>query len=90
MSNRDTYEETGGPSVGFGGANDQDDSAAEQSGSPTPMDQSFEEERQRRQENWSPAGQTGFDNSDVERHDEMYPGGEASDPEQETRESVGE
>ena len=89
MDNRDTYEASGdGPAVGFGGTGGND--AAPQTGNPTPMDQGFEEERQRRQEDWSPGAQTGFDNADVERHDAIYTDGEESDREEADRESVDE
>ena len=88
MVNRDTYEAEGsGPSVGFEGDGEQGDSAVEQTGTPTTMDQSIEEERQRRQENWSPGGQTGFDNDDVERHESIYPD---ENPEKGRRESINE
>ena len=91
MVNRDTYDAEGsGPSVGFGGDGEQEDSAVSQTGTPTTMDQSFEEERQRRQENWSPGGQTGFDTDDVERHDSIYADEEAEDPEQGRRDSINE
>ena len=91
MVNRDTYEaEGGGPSVGFGGDGQQGDSAVSQTGTPTTLDQNFEEERQRRQENWSPGGQTGFDNDDVERHESIYTDDEAEDPEKGRRESINE
>ena len=90
MVNRDTYEEGGGPSVGFGGTGEDEESATSQTGTPTKMDQNFEEERQRRQENWSPAAQTGFDNDDVNRHEEIYTKEPPSDPEEGNRESVNE
>ena len=91
MQNRDTYEASGaGPSVGFGGTNKEDESAVSQTGTPTTEDQSFEEERQRRQEDWAPAAQTGFDNADVDRHEEIYTDGESSDVEEGKRESVNE
>ena len=91
MENRDIYEASGsGPSVGFGGTNEEEDSATSQTGTPTTMDQSFEEERQRRQEDWSPASQTGFDNADVERHEEIYTHEPPSDVEEGKRESINE
>ena len=92
MENRDTYEaEGGGPSVGFGGDGEQEEeSAVSQTGTPTTMDQSIEEERQRRQESWSPAGQTGFDNEDVERHERIYTDEPAEDPEEGRRDSINE
>ena len=91
MQNRDTYEASGaGPSVGFGGTNKEDESAVSQTGTPTTEDQSFEEERQRRQEDWAPAAQTGFDNADVDRHEEIYTDEEPSDIEEGKRESVSE
>lgn len=91
MDNRDTYEASGsGPSVGFGGTKPEDDSGEPGAGAKTPMDEGIEEERQRRQENWSPAGQTGFDNDDVERHDAIYNNEDGSEPEKSNRESVNE
>ena len=92
MVNRDTYEAEGsGPSVGFGGDGEQqEESGASQTGAPTEMDQSIEEERQRRQESWSPGGQTGFDNDDVERQKGIYTEEPASDPEEERRDSINE
>ena len=93
MDNRDTYEAEGsGPSVGFGGDGEQqeEESAVSQTGTPTTMDQSFEEERQRRQESWSPVGQTGFDNDDVERQKGIFPNEPADDPEEGRRDSVDE
>ena len=92
MQNRDTYEAgEGGPSVGFGGANEEEEgSAVSQTGTPTATDQSFEEERQRRQEDWAPAAQTGFDNADVDRHEDIYTDEPPSDVEEGKRESVNE
>jgi hypothetical protein len=88
MENKDTYEAGGkGTAVGSGG---KQGSAASQTGAPTPMDQNIEEERQRRQENWAPAAQTGFDNADVERHEEIYPEEPPSDVEEAKRESINE
>lgn len=88
MDNQDTYEKGGkGVDTGAGRETAKADTATEQTGTPTAQDQSIEEERQRRQENWSPAGQTGFDNKDVERHDEIYthePPQEADAPAPET------
>lgn len=66
-------EEDGGNPTGKGGTREPETSEASGSGAPTEGDQGFDEERQRRQENWSPAGQTGFDNEDVIRQDEIYP-----------------
>ena len=92
MENRDTYDAEGsGPSGGFGGDGEhQEGSGASQTGAPTAMDQSFEEERQRRQESWSPGSQTGFDNDDVERQKGIYTDEPADDPEEERRDSVDE
>lgn len=91
MDNRDTYEASGGgPSVGFGGPRNKEDTGEPGAGAKTPMDEGIEEERQRRQENWSPAGQTGFDNDDVERHDSIYTDDEQPAPEKADRESVKE
>lgn len=91
MDNRDTYEAGGkGPSVGSGGAAEKEGSAVSQTGTPTTMDQNIEEERQRRQENWAPAAQTGFDNSDVDRHEEIFNNEPATDVEEGKRESVNE
>lgn len=91
MDNRDTYEAGGsGPAVGMGGTKDGDESAVSQTGTPTTADQNIEQERQRRQENWSPASQTGFDNTDVERHDEIYTHEPPSDVEEGKRESIKE
>lgn len=72
MDNRDTDEKGGNTPAGTARATPKADTAAEQTGAPTAQDQSFEDERQQRQENWSPAAQTGFDNKDVERQDEIY------------------
>jgi hypothetical protein len=91
MENRDTYEAgSPGPSVGMGGTKNEDESAVTQTGTPTTMDQNIEQERQRRQENWSPASQTGFDNADVERHEEIYTHEPPSDVEEGKRESIDE
>ena len=92
MDNRDTYESEGkGPSVGLGGGSGEGgESAVSQTGTPTTMDQNFEEERQKRQENWSPAGQTGFDTEDVDRQREIYKDDPPSDPEEGIRNSVNE
>ena len=92
MVNRDTYEAKGsGPSVGFGGDGaPEEESVVSQTGTPTTLDQGIEEERQRRQENWSPGGQTGFDNDDVERHESIYPDDTAEDPEKGRRDSINE
>lgn len=64
-----------------GGSSEQG-SAAAQTGAPTSMDQNIEEERQRRQENWAPAAQTGFDNADVDRHEEIFTNEQPSDAEE--------
>ena len=72
MGNRDTHKD-GEKGAAAGKATAKADTAVEQAGSSTSQDKSIEEERQRRQENWSPAGQTGFDNEDVERQEEIYP-----------------
>ena len=92
MENRDTYDAEGsGPSVGFGGDGEQqEESAVSQTGTPTTMDRSFEEERQRRQESWSPGGQAGFDKDDVERHKSIYTEEPAEDPEEGRRDSINE
>ena len=90
MENRDTYEAGGrGPAAG-GGGTVEEGSGASQTGAPTTMDQNIEEERQRRQENWAPAAQTGFDNADVERHEEIYPQDPPSDVEEAKRDSINE
>lgn len=88
MANRDTYEKGEGPAVGFGGSGSQNDTAASQTGAPTPTDNNIEEERQRRQEDWSPAGQTGFDNEDVDRQESIYTDEASSDPEEGRRKSA--
>ena len=91
MENRDTYEASGsGPSAGTGRSSDKEESAVEQTGTPTTLDQSIEQERQHRQENWSPASQTGFDNADVDRHEEIYTHEPPSDVEEGKRESINE